>query len=391
MKNRILVATSSRSEYGLLRELLKSLEENPRFELTLLVTGGHLKGVFGNSIQEILEDDFKKIEIVEIGSEEDPHSYGKIVGELIAKVCSLFERVRPDLVLLLGDRYEIFGISSAAMLCDIPIAHIHGGEITTGSKDELHRHSISKMSSIHFVANDEFKNRLMKMGEQPSTVFVVGGLGVESIANLKIIPRGQLQQELGITFEPLTALVSYHPDTIKSEESGIQINSLIAALDKFPEIALIITGSNADNGGTLSTLLLKGYSESRENAVFFENLGQTRFLSSLSYVDFIIGNSSSGLLEAPSMKIGTVNLGNRQSGRPRAISVVDADFNPSNIEAAIKHVISDEFKKTLANCTNPYGKTGASVKILEILETIDFHQLLPKQFYDEGGMTHDAS
>jgi GDP/UDP-N,N'-diacetylbacillosamine 2-epimerase (hydrolysing) len=231
----------------------------------------------------------------------------------------------------------------------------------------------------------------MKMGEQPSTVFVVGGLGVESIANLKIIPRGQLQQELGITFEPLTALVSYHPDTIKSEESGIQINSLIAALDKFPEIALIITGSNADNGGTLSTLLLKGYSESRENAVFFENLGQTRFLSSLSYVDFIIGNSSSGLLEAPSMKIGTVNLGNRQSGRPRAISVVDADFNPSNIEAAIKHVISDEFKKTLANCTNPYGKTGASVKILEILETIDFHQLLPKQFYDEGGMTHDAS
>ena len=380
-----MVATSSRSEYGLLRELLILLEKNPRFELTLLVTGGHLKGVFGNSIREIYEDDFKRIELVEIGSDNSPQTSGRFVGELITKVCSVLEANPPDLVILLGDRYEVFGIAAAAMLSDVQIAHIHGGEITTGSKDELHRHAISKMSSLHFVANEEFQSRLIRMGEQPSNVFVVGGLGVESINNYKRIPIESLQHELGITFGPLSALVSYHPDSLNRAQSEKQVKCMTDALDNFPEIALIITGSNADAGGAEATLLLHKYAEKRENAIFVENLGQARFLSTLSYVDFIIGNSSSGLLEAPSMKIGTVNLGNRQSGRPRAISVVDADFNQLNIEAAIRRVNSEDFKKALSGCTNPYGETGASTKIMQVLEETNFHYLNQKLFFD-GGM-----
>lgn len=384
MKNRILVATSSRSEYGLLRELLILLEKNPRFELTLLVTGGHLRGVFENSIKEIYEDDFKRIELVEISSVNIPQTSGRFVGELITKVSSILENNPPDLIILLGDRYEVFGIAAAAMLSDIKIAHIHGGEITTGSKDELHRHAISKMSSLHFVANEEFQSRLIRMGEQPSNVFVVGGLGVESINNYKRIPKESLQHELGITFGPVSALVCYHPDSLNREQSEKQVKCMTDALDKFPEIALIITGSNADAGGAEATLLLHKYSEKRQNAVFVENLGQARFLSTLSYVDFIIGNSSSGLLEAPSMRIGTVNLGNRQSGRPRAISVLDADFNQLNIEAAIRSVISEDFKKSLSSCTNPYGETGASTKIMQVLEETNFHRLKPKLFFDGG-------
>ena len=385
MKYRILVATSSRSEYGLLRRLLKLLELNPNFELTLLVTGGHLKGIFRNSIEEILEDEFERIEILEIDPKEYPQSSGRIVGELISKISSVFEKLSPDLVILLGDRYEIFGVSAAAMLCDVPIAHIHGGEVTTGSKDELHRHAISKMASVHFVANEEFQKRLINMGEHPSRVFIVGGLGVESIAELEPIPKEQLQHELGITFQPLTALVAYHPDTINKGESGRQLGILTAALDEFPEIGLIVTGANADTGGQESTRILKSYAEKRSNAVFVENLGHVRFLSSLSYVDFIIGNSSSGLLEAPSMKIGTINLGNRQIGRPRAISVLDIDFHQPAIEAAIRRIVSLDFKNSLKDCKNPYGEAGASRKILNILEEIDFNNMLPKSFYEIGG------
>lgn len=383
MNRKICVVTGSRADYGLLRLVMKGIEAESSLTLQIIATGMHLSPTFGLTYEEIEGDGFKIDQKVQcLSSSDSPVAIAEATGKALSGCAKAFDELKPDLVLVLGDRFEIFAACSAALLARIPIAHIHGGEVTAGAYDEAFRHSITKMASIHFVATEEYKKRVIQLGEDPSTVHLVGGLGVDAIKELNLLSKDEIEQNLGIKFVNKCLLVTFHPATLEAQTPEEQICELLAALSDRPDITLIFTMPNADTGGLEIMRQIKDFVEKNDNAYFFESLGQLNYLSCVAIVDGIVGNSSSGILEAPTLRIGTVNIGNRQLGRTQSGSVINALANKESIETALNKLYSQEFKSTLNACKSPYGEGGASEKILTVLSDFNYDRELQKSFYD---------
>jgi GDP/UDP-N,N'-diacetylbacillosamine 2-epimerase (hydrolysing) len=383
VKKVISVVTGSRADFGLLEEVISRINDSLNLELELIVTGSHLSDAFGRTGNQITAWGYTNVTEIAINVEIETETELTIaIGELVQKIASHYSKKKPSLTLVLGDRYEILGVAVACATLGIPLAHIHGGEITIGSKDDMYRHAITKLASLHFVATPEFQKRLIRMGEDSENVFVVGGLGVDSISRLKILTRPEIESNLGVLIEPSYALVTYHPDSIKPRNSLDQLRTVINSTESFPDIQFLITGANADFYGNEVNQFVREMSGKNQNLLFFDSVGQQNYLSLLSGAKFMLGNSSSGLLEAPSFKVPTINVGKRQDGRPRAKSVIDVDCEVTSIKDAIALVTSKPFMQKLSGVTNPYGLMGASERISAIIERQDLENLLPKRFFD---------
>jgi GDP/UDP-N,N'-diacetylbacillosamine 2-epimerase (hydrolysing) len=383
MNRKICVITGSRAEYGLLRWVMQGIKDEPSLTLQIIATGMHLSPQFGNTYQEIEGDGFvidRKVQML-TGS-DTPVGIAKSMGNGMIGFADALNELKPDLLIVLGDRFEIFSAVSAALVARIPVAHIHGGELTEGSLDDAFRHSITKMSHLHFVAADEYRNRVIQLGESPDRVFNVGGLGVDNIARTKLISRDELERDLQFKFQERNLLVTFHPVTLEPDSGVGQLTELLDALDTFPEIGLIFTDSNADIGGQLMNGLIEEYTNSHANAVSYASLGAVRYLSTLACVDGVIGNSSSGLLEAPSFMVGTVNIGDRQRGRLQARSVISCDPNQREIQIAIRKLLSKDFRNKLQNVVSPYGGPGARKSIVDCLKKTELLGLEVKTFFD---------
>jgi GDP/UDP-N,N'-diacetylbacillosamine 2-epimerase (hydrolysing) len=285
-------------------------------------------------------------------------------------------------MLLLGDRYEIFVAATAAMTACVPIAHIHGGEATEGLIDEAIRHSISKMSHIHFVATEEYRRRVIQLGEQPSSVLTVGGMGVDCIFRTALMSRSETENSIGFKFLRRNLLITFHPVTLEYLSAEYQMKELLFALRQLDDVGLIFTMPNADTNSRAVVKMLRSFCDAYSNSVCFESLGHLRYLSCMKHVDGVVGNSSSGLIEAPSFNVGTVNIGDRQRGRQKAKSVIDCSANAVEISDAIKHLFSNEFREMLKFVENPYGNGGSSDKIVDALKSLDLRGLLKKRFFD---------
>ena len=380
---KILVVTGTRAEYGLLRWLIDGVVRSNSLELQLCVTGMHLSPEFGLTYREIENDGYQidsKVEM--LLSADTPSAITKSMGLGLIGFADQFNRLNPDLILILGDRYEIMCAAMAATIARIPIAHLHGGEATEGCIDEPIRHSITKMSHLHFVAAEEYRKRVIQLGENPERVFCVGGMGIDNILKLDLLSKQELEQALGFELGTQSMLVTFHPVTLESNTSGEQMSELLDSLSEFKDHKIIFTMPNADTNGREIIKLIESFCLDNHNCRAFTSLGQLRYISCLKYVDLVVGNSSSGLLEVPSFKIPTVNIGDRQRGRLKAASVIDCAPNKNQISSAIVRACLSEFKESCKLSKNPYGDGGASKLILKKLEEIDFDNLLKKEFYD---------
>ena len=380
---KICVVTGTRAEYGLLRWVIDGVQKSHLLNLQLCVTGMHLSPEFGLTYKEIENDGYSIDANVEmLLSSDTAGGVTKSMGLGLIGFAAEFERIKPDLVVLLGDRFEIMVAAIAATIARIPIAHLHGGEATEGLIDEPIRHSVTKMSHLHFVAAEEYRNRVIQLGEHPSTVFNVGGLGVDNILKLDLLSREELEKSLNFKLGAKNVLVTFHPVTLENKTSGMQMDELLSALDKLLDCKIIFTMPNADTDGREIFQLIQSFCRKNENAVAFTSLGQIRYLSCLNHVDMVIGNSSSGLLEVPSFKIPTINIGDRQRGRLKADSVIDCEPKENEIFEAISKGFDVKFVEICNSSLNPYGTGGASELIVHKIEKTDLSNLLKKKFYD---------
>lgn len=380
---KICVVTGTRAEYGLLYWLLKEIEADKDLELQLIATGMHLSPEFGLTYQTI-EKEFKinkKIEM--LLSSDTSVGISKSMGLAQISFAESYDELKPDIVIVLGDRYEIFSATSAAMIARIPIAHIHGGEKTEGLIDEPIRHSITKMSHLHFTATEEYKNRVIQLGEDPSRVFNVGGMGIENIKRLELLNKKEFEKSIEFKLNSKNILVTFHPVTLENSTAQEQFKELLDAIDELEDTNIIFTKANSDTDGRVINQMIDEYVTKNSNkSIVFTSLGQLRYLSALQYVDAVVGNSSSGLAETPSFKIGTINIGDRQKGRIKASSVIDCEPNKDSILKSFEKLYSKEFQETLKTTINPYGDGCASKKIVEILKSVDLKNILKKSFYD---------
>lgn len=380
---KICVVTGTRAEFGLLYWLMKGIKEDADLQLQVLVTGMHLSPEFGLTYREI-EKEFKidkKIEV--LLSSDTAIGISKSIGLGQISFAESFEELKPDLVVLLGDRYEIFSAACAAMIAGIPIAHLHGGETTEGAFDEAIRHSITKMSYWHFTATEAYRNRVIQLGESPDRVFNVGGLGIENIKRLNLLSKEEFEASINFKLAYRNLLVTYHPVTLEKSSAREQLRALLIALDKLDNVCIIFTKANSDTDGRIINQMIDDYvSKNKDKAIVFASLGQLRYLSALKFVDLVIGNSSSGLLEAPSFKKATINIGDRQKGRLKASSVIDCLPTREAIEHAIDKALSDKFQSSLLDTVNPYGDGEASAKILPIIKRNITFKNLKKSFHD---------
>ena len=384
MNRKICVVTGSRAEYDLLRWVMHAIKTDSDLSLQLVVTGMHLSPEFGLTYKLIEQDGFcidRKVET--LLSSDTAVGIAKSIGLGLMGFADVLNDLKPDLVLLLGDRFEIFSVACAALVAKIPIVHLHGGETTEGAFDEALRHSITKMSHIHCVANEIYRNRVIQLGENPSKVFNVGGLGVDSISKLSLLSRAALESELDLKFGLKNLLISFHPVTMEMASSIDQLQELLAALSELQDTTLIFTQPNADTSGRALGKMLENFVASHATAKLYKSLGQLKYLSCVLQVDAVVGNSSSGLLEVPVLKKPTINIGNRQLGRLCADSVINCEPKQASIADAIKNIYSADFSAKLKKFDNPYGSPGASVKIVDILKRQDLKDILRKRFYDD--------
>ena len=386
MARKICIITGTRAEYGLLYWLLKEIESDKELQLQVIVTGMHLSPEFGLTYKEI-EKEFKinkKIEM--LLSSDTSIGISKSMGLAQISFAESYDELKPDIVIVLGDRYEIFSATSAAMIARIPIAHIHGGEKTEGAFDESIRHSITKMSHLHFTATEEYKNRVIQLGEDPSRVFNIGGMGIENIKRLKLLSKDEFEKSIEFKLNSKNILVTFHPVTLENSTAKEQFQQLLDAIDELEDTNIIFTKANSDTDGRVINQMIDEYvTKNSHKSIVFTSLGQLRYLSALQYVDAVVGNSSSGLAETPSFKIGTINIGDRQKGRIKASSVIECEPNKDSILKSFEKLYSKEFQETLKTTINPYGDGCASKKIVEILKSVDLKNILKKSFYDLRG------
>lgn len=380
---KICFITGSRAEYGLLYWLMRGVQKDPSLELQIIVTGMHLSPEFGLTHKEI-EADFhvdKKIEM--LLSSDTAVGISKSMGLAQISLAEAYAELNPDLLVLLGDRYEIFSAATAAMVSQIPIAHIHGGETTQGAFDEAIRHSITKMSHLHFVATEQYRSRVIQLGESSENVFNYGAVGIDGIKNLTLLTKRELEKSLKFKLGVRNILVTFHPVTLEKNTAKEQFQEILNALDAQKDAVIIFTKANSDPGGRIINRMIDDYVFHHPMKVIsVTSLGQLRYFSLLKYVDVVIGNSSSGIIEVPFFKIATINIGERQKGRIKAKSIIDCEPQAAAITAALELAQSVEFKKILKKNSNPYGDGGASEKILNILRSHKLSNILKKVFND---------
>ena len=380
---KICVVTGTRAEYGLLYWLMKEIQLDKELELQLIVTGMHLSPEFGLTYKEI-EKEFKidkKIEM--LLSSDTAVGISKSMGLAQISFSEAYEELRPDILIVLGDRYEIFSAVSAAMIAQLPIAHLHGGEATEGLIDEPIRHSITKMSHLHFTATDEYKNRVIQLGEQPNRVFNVGGLGIENIKRLKLLTKEEFEKSIDFKLNKKNILVTFHPVTLESSTAQEQFQELLNAVDELKDTNIIFTKANSDTDGRVINQMIDEYVvKNAHKSIGFTSLGQLRYLSALQYVDAMVGNSSSGLTEAPSFRIATINIGDRQKGRIKADSIIDCEPRKASITKVFEDIYTKNFQNALKIVNNTYGDGCASKKVIEEIKKVDLDNILKKPFYD---------
>lgn len=382
-KKKVLVITGSRAEYGLLKKLMRLIMLDSELILQLVVTGSHLSSRHGLTVREIEEDGFPISARIPIVDDSDSaYSVSNSMGLAIQGFAGAYETLSPDLILVLGDRYEIASAILASVPYAIPVAHLHGGELTFGAFDDALRHAITKLSHLHFVAAEEYRRRVIQLGESPNFVFNVGGLGVDAISEVKLISRAEIEEMLNIKLNGNIFLVTYHPATLELKNNKTDFRNLLEALATITDSTFIFTYPNADPGGVEVIELINSFIGSQRNAFAFDSLGQTLYFSLVAQSTAVLGNSSSGLLEVPTFKVGTINIGNRQEGRLKATSVFDCAPNFESIVNAISTLLSDKGREMISLSKNPYGDPGASVKILEILKNIDLEKVCFKAFND---------
>jgi GDP/UDP-N,N'-diacetylbacillosamine 2-epimerase (hydrolysing) len=383
MTRKVCVVTGTRAEYGLLRWLMEDIRNTEGLELQIIATGMHLSPEFGLTFREIEQDGFRidrKVEM--LLSSDTPVGVAKSMGLGMIGFASALQELQPDVMVVLGDRFEILSAAASALVARIPVAHLHGGEATEGLIDESIRHSITKMSHLHFVATEEYRRRVIQLGEQPDRVLVVGGLGIDSIKKLPLLSRPELEAALGFNLGKRNLLITFHPVTLENSTSVHQMTELLAALHALHDSHLIFTMPNADTDGRVLTEMINRFVATHANARAYTSLGQLRYLSCIQYVDGVIGNSSSGLTEVPTFRKGTVNIGDRQRGRLQAASLINCAPEREEIAAAIEKLYSEQFLADVGEVRNPYGDGGASARIVQALASVSLDNILKKRFFD---------
>lgn len=380
----ITVLTATRAEYGLLCPIIKALKKSPEFCVEVVATGAHLSPEFGLTYKEIEKDGIdidKKIEI--LLSADTPSAISKSMGLAMIGFADYFAESRSDALLVLGDRYETLAVCCAAMNERIPIIHLYGGETTEGAVDEAVRHAITKLSYLHLTSTEEYRNRVIQLGENPNRVYTVGGVGIENVLNTPLLSKEQLEEELDFKLDCSYAVVTFHPVTLEGATAEEQCEELLGAFDRHPEFKYIVTKANADANGRVINRLTEKYASTHGNVKVYDSLGMKKYLSALKYADMVVGNSSSGLLEVPSFKIPTINIGNRQKGRLRATSVFDVEPNADKIALAMNYVLEYDFQKICQNTVNPYGDGNTSGKVAAAIKDMFENGIeLKKKFYD---------
>ncbi len=387
MKRKVCVITGTRAEYGLLKPLMDEIKSSEELELQVVVTGSHLSPEFGLTYKKIEEDGFlidEKLEI--LMSSDSPVGITKSMGLVLLGMGEVLSRLNPDLIVLLGDRYEIFCCAAAAVVSCIPIAHLHGGEITEGAMDDVFRHAITKMSHLHFTSTEEYRQRVIQLGENPQNVFNVGAIGNDNIKQLKLLSKELLSNTHGIMFKKYNYLITFHPVTLEKNSAEKQFMSLINVLNSLEESYFIFTKANADTDGRIINQMIDEFVKNNsDKSISFTSMGQLNYLSTMQFVDAVVGNSSSGIIEAPSFKIGTINIGNRQKGRIKANSIIDCDATENDIQFAFDKLHTSEFHENLQNVKSPYGEGETSSKIINVITSISLENILKKTFY---GISH---
>ena len=383
MKRKICVVSGSRAEYGILHPLMKEIVNNPGLSLQIIATGMHLSPEFGYTYREIEEDGFTIDEKVEtLLSSDTQIGVAKSMGLTMIALAESYQRLQPDIVLVLGDRFEILAAVAAAHISRIPVAHIGGGEITEGAFDDAFRHCITKMSHLHFVSTKQYRDRVIQLGESPERVFDVGEIGLDYLSSLKLLTRAQTEESLGIRFRIRNLLITYHPVTLENNSSADQMIEILAALDELQDTLLIFTKTNADTDGRIVNKMVDDYVNSHlQNSAAFPSLGRLKYLSLMQFVDAVVGNSSSGIVEAPNFRIGTVNIGDRQKGRIKASSVIDVAPRQADITEALQTVYSNQFKNMISKMDNPYYSANSVTNIMSVLENYDISHIIKKSFY----------
>jgi len=383
---RIGIMTGTRAEYGLLKPLMQEINKDNDLELYLIVSGMHLSPEFGMTYQEIEEDGFEinaKVEM--LLSSDSPAGISKSIGLGVIGFADEFQRADLDMLILLGDRYEALSAAICALVMRIPIAHLHGGELTEGAIDEGIRHSITKMSYLHFTSTEQYRNRVIQLGENPERVFYVGALGVENIKKINLMTKEELERSIHFEIDENTVIVTYHPVTLENNTVEEQFLNLLEVLDRNPKIRMIFTKANADTNGRIVNELIDKYAaQNSERACAFVSLGQKRYLSALKYCRIVIGNSSSGIIEAPSFGKPIINIGDRQKGRICADSVINCGYTQQEIQQAMETALTKEFENKASNCRNPYEKENTAANIISVIKDYLLNDKikLKKGFYD---------
>jgi GDP/UDP-N,N'-diacetylbacillosamine 2-epimerase (hydrolysing) len=383
MNRKICVVTGSRADYGLLRWVMQGIKDDLGLTLQVIATGMHLSDSFGLTYKEIENDGFKiDFKVKSLSTVDSPVGIAESMSAGLSGCSDAFSHLQPDIIVVLGDRFEIFSAVAAALVARIPVAHLHGGEITSGAFDEAFRHSITKMSHLHFVAAEEYRNRVIQLGEDPNKVFLVGGLGIDNIKKLTLLSKAELEAALELKLGDRSLMVTFHPVTLEAETAEQQMKELLNVLSGLENTTLIFTMPNADPGGRILMKMIEEFVAGRTNARVFTSLGQLRYLSCIAHVDGVVGNSSSGLAEVPTFKKGTINIGDRQLGRLQAKSIINCLPKEQAIRDAIDRLNSVDFQASLAETTNPYGEGGASAKIVKILQNASLEGIVKKTFHD---------
>ena len=381
---KICVVTGSRAEYGLLSRLMQMIQEDSGLKLQVIATNMHLSPEFGLTYQEIEKDGFfinKKVEM--LLSSDTANGTAKSVGLATIGFADAYEDLKPDLLLVLGDRYEILSAVTTALFYKIPVAHLHGGEITEGAYDDAIRHAITKMSHLHFTSTEEYRKRVIQLGENPERVFNVGAIGIDNIKHLKLLSRDVLERELQFLLKEQTILVTYHPVTLDENDTRMQFQCLLNVLNDRQDIRIIFTLPNSDTGGRVIIPMIQDFVKcNKDRAIAFASLGSLRYLSVLRCVSAVVGNSSSGIIEAPSFGIPTLNIGNRQKGRIVARSVLQCEISEQAIRAGLEIVLANSFLQLARNVINPYEQKNTAVKIRDVLKTYPLTPVIQKTFYN---------
>lgn len=383
---KICVVTGTRAEYGLLSRLMGMIKDSDQTQLQVIVTNMHLSQKYGNTYQEIEKDGFTidcKIPIIDENEEDDAVTTVKSMAKALSGFADAYNALKPDMVVVLGDRYEILAAATAALIERIPIAHLHGGEVTEGAYDDAIRHSITKMSHLHFTSTEEYRKRVIQLGEQPDRVFYVGALGVENIKKLPLLSKEDIEKEIQFKLDENTILVTYHPVTLGNHTAEQDIKEFIGALEERKDLRVFFTMPNSDTGSQAIVDAINMFvANNSDRAIAFKSLGIKRYLSVMKYAGAVVGNSSSGLLEVPSFGIPTLNIGDRQKGRMAADSVYNCETDKGSILKGLDTIMSPAFKQKAAKTQNPYDKEGTAQAIFDVISIYPLDELKQKHFYD---------